>query len=197
MNRLLIVFTLLLPLAAEPASPRAAELDAIARTASVMVDGDQCQRILTPRALEFMLRNPSRDRWADADNYDVDDAAFLATKKTLMRLALLAEYPVDVNLWMPIQPGVVHVVIRNHYEMSQFWPWGKLFQPAPPQMLEVLKTGRRVTVKEKPGFLSVLAPVRNSLDPRFSCAPREQWDRRRESAPLATAVPLDRPHPPA
>jgi hypothetical protein len=155
---------LLIVLASGLCAQREQELDAIARTASVMVDGDVCQRIVTPRALQFMLRNPSPDRWADADNYDVDDAAFLATKKTLMRLALLADYPVDVNLWMPIKPDTVHVVIRNRHEMSQFWPWGKLFQPAPAAMLEVLKTGQRVTVKEKPGFVSVLAPVRNSLD---------------------------------
>jgi hypothetical protein len=160
MKRFALAFACLVPLFAQ----RAAELDSIAKTASIMVDGDLCQRILTPRALEFMLRNPSPDRWADADNYDVDDAAFLAAKKTLMRLALLADFPVDVNLWMPIKPGTVHIVIRNHFEMSQFWPWGKLYQPAPPQMLEVLKTGRRITVREKSGFISVLAPVRNSLD---------------------------------
>lgn len=158
----LLTLLFALPLCAQPRLE--AELDAIARTASVMVDGDVCQRIVTPRALEYMLRNPSKDKWADADNYDVNDAAFLTTKKTLMRLALLAEYPVDVNLWMLIQPTEVHIVVRNHYEMSQFWPWGKLHQPAPKQMLEVLKSGRRQTVKEKPGYVSVLAPVRNSLD---------------------------------
>jgi hypothetical protein len=70
-----------------------------------------------------------------------------------------------VNLWMPLKPdrSVIHIVIRNKYEMSQFWPWGKLTQEPVPAMLEVLKTGRRITVTEKPGFVSVLAPVRNSL----------------------------------
>lgn len=165
MKYLALGFALLLPALAQPSpAQRELALDAIARTAGVMVDGDVCERILTPRALEFMLRNPSPDRWADADNYDVNDAAFLATKKTLMRLALLAEFPVDVNLWMPIKPGTVHVVIRNHYEMSQFWPWGKLYQPTPAPMLEVLQKGHRLTVKEKSGFISVLAPVKNSLD---------------------------------
>lgn len=162
MKRFALSVVVLLPLLAE--SSKEAELDAIGKAASVMVDGDVCQRILTPRALEFMLRNPTSDRWADGDNYDVDDAAFLATKKTLMRLARLAEYPVDVNLWMPVKPGTVHVVIRTHFEMSQFWPWGKLYQPAPVAMATVLETGRRITVKEKPGYISVLAPVRNSLD---------------------------------
>jgi hypothetical protein len=48
--------------------------------------------------------------------------------------------------------------------MSQFWPWGKLFQETPGPMLEVLRDGKSVTVEGKSGFLSVLAPVRNSLD---------------------------------
>lgn len=155
--------------AASPTPPvevLASDLDAIARVASVMVDGDVCQRILTTRAREFMLHNPSPDRWADADNYDVNHEAFTATKKTLIRLAQLADYPVDVNLWLPLTQdlSLVHVVIRNRYEMSQFWPWGRLFQPMPAPMLSVLRTGRRLTVKERPGYVSVLAPVRNSLN---------------------------------
>jgi hypothetical protein len=32
-----------------------------------------------------------------------------------------------------------------------------------PEMRTVLETGKRLTVKQKPGFVSVLAPVRNSL----------------------------------
>lgn len=152
-------------IAARDQSTLARDLDAIAKAATVMVDGDVCQRIVTPRALDYMLSNPSRDKWADADNYDVDPPSFVSTKKTLMRLALLADYPVDVNLWMPLKPdlSVIHIVIRNKNEMSQFWPWGKLTQEPVPPMLEVLKTGRRITVTEKPGFVSVLAPVRNSL----------------------------------
>lgn len=152
--------------AAQQHAPLAQQLESIAKTATVMVDGDVCQRIVTPRAIDYMLRNPSKDRWADADNYDVDDGAFVATKKTLIRLSRLADFPVDVNLWMPLKPdfSLVHIVIRNRYEMSQFWPWGKLFQETPAPMLEVLKEGKPVAVTGKNGYVSVLAPVRNSLD---------------------------------
>jgi len=164
--------TLLLPtmllVLATPAVDESAvrKMESIAATATVMVDGDLCQRIVTPRALDYMLRNPSKDKWADADNYDVDDAAFLTTKKTLMRLSRLADFPVDVNLWMPIKPdlSLIHIVIRNRYEMSQFWPWGKLFQETPEPMLAVLREGKPRTVTGKSGYISVLAPVRNSLD---------------------------------
>jgi hypothetical protein len=149
--------------AASPASMQQ-DLQEIARVASVMVDGDTCQHIVTPRAMEHMLHPDPRDEWSGGDNYDVNDANFIRVKKTLMRLALLAQYPVDVNLWMPMptkQPRI-QVVIRNHYNLSQFWG-GELDQAMPPEMQTVLETGKTLTVQKKPEMISVLAPVRNSL----------------------------------
>ena len=69
----------------------------------------------------------------------------------------------DVDDAYPHGQQAFQIVIRNRYEMSQFWEWGKLNQPMFPAMGTVLETGQRVTVKQKPGFVSVLAPVRNSL----------------------------------
>jgi len=143
----------------------ARELEEIARVASVMVDGDACQRIMTRRALEFMDKKDPRDQWADSDNFDVNHEPYIAVKKTLMRLARLAPFPVDVNLWIPVEgmPGRVQVLIRNRHEMSQFWRWGALHQELFPPMKAVLEEGKRVTVTDKPGWISVLAPVYNSL----------------------------------
>ncbi len=141
------------------------QLDEIARIATAMVDGDICQRIVTPRALEYMSKKDPRDQWADSDNYDVNDAAFIQVKKTLIRLATLADFPLDVNLWLPAPgtPPRIQIAIRNRNELSQFWEWGKLSQEMFSEMRAVLNTGRRVTVKQKPGLISVLSPVRNSL----------------------------------
>jgi hypothetical protein len=141
------------------------ELDAVARVGSVMVDGDLCRRIVTPRAKHYMFATDPRDPWLAGDNYDVDDASFNAVKKTLIRLSHLASFPADVNLWMPIEghPGKIQIVVRNKNEMSQFWTWGALYQDMFPPMETVLKTGQRVTVTNKPGWISVLAPVYNSL----------------------------------
>jgi hypothetical protein len=145
--------------------PFTRELDDAARVATVMVDGDACRRIVTPRAMEFMLRTDAADRYLASDNYDVNHSAFDAVKKTLIRISRLVSFPSDANLWMPI-PGhsdKVRVVIRNANELSQFWPWGALYQDMIPEMATVLSTGRRITVTRKPGWVSVLAPVSDSL----------------------------------
>ena len=153
------------PLPAPPASDLTAQLDEVARVGSVMVDGDLCRRIVTARALKYMFTVDPRDQWLAGDNYDVDDDAFIATKKTLLRLSRLVPFAADVNLWMPIEghPDKIRVVVRNTHEMSQFWPWGALYQDMIPPMKTVFESGRRITVTGKPGWVSVLAPVSDSL----------------------------------
>ena len=140
------------------------ELESVARVGSVMVDGDVCQRIVTPLAKEYMFKVDPHNEWQAGDNYDVDDVSFNITKKTLIRLSHLTSFPSDVNLWMPIErhPDKIQMVIRNKNEMSQFWRWGALYQDMTPQMETVLKTGQRVTVMNRPDWISVLAPVYNS-----------------------------------
>jgi hypothetical protein len=151
-------------------SPRTTEdvirgLDEVARTATVMVDGDVCRRIMTERALGFMFAVAAKDPWAASDNFDVNDEPYIQTKKTLIRLSRLVPFPCDVNLWMLFadRPGKIQVLIRNVNEWSQFWSWGTLVQDIPPEMRKVLETGKHETVMRKPGLISVLAPVRNSL----------------------------------
>lgn len=141
------------------------ELEDAARVAAVMVDGDTCRRIVTPRAMKFLLRTDPADQFLASDNYDVDSSAFDQVKKTLIRISRLVSFPADANLWMPIagHPDKIRVVIRNANELSQFWPWGALTQNMVPEMKIVLATGRRLTVAQKPGWVSVLAPVSDSM----------------------------------
>jgi hypothetical protein len=123
------------------------QLDDLARVAAVMVDGDVCQRILTK----------------DAD--DPNQQAFTQTKKTLMRLSNLVSFPCDANLWLssPGKPDKIQIVIRNTNEFSQFWQSALREQDLLPPMKSVLQTGQRVTVADKPPWVSVLAPIHNSL----------------------------------
>ena len=143
----------------------AKELEQIARVATTMVDGDLCQRIMTERALQKMFTVDPKDPWAGADNFDVNAEPYIQTKKSLIRLARLADYPVDCNLWMPFkeEPGKIQVLIRNKYEMSQFWRFGQLFMDIPPEMKEVFSSGKPLTVQKRGNIVSVLAPVYNSL----------------------------------
>lgn len=143
----------------------ARDLEKVGRIASVMMDGDVCQRIMTDRALHKMFAVDPNDRWAGSDNFDVNHEPFVLAKKTLMRLARLLPYPVDCNLWMPFKQDAdkIQILIRNRYEMSQFWTWGVLFQDKTPEMAQVLATGTPQTVALKGDFVSVLTPVVNSL----------------------------------
>jgi len=144
---------------------RSSALDRVAQVATVMIDGDTCRRIQTPRSAQYFLQTDARDPWRASDNFDVNDAAFIETKKTLMRLARLCPEACDVNLWMPVpsNPPRIQILIRNVHEMSQFWTWGDLHQQMPPEMRRVLDTGERVTVSRRPGMISVLAPVCDSV----------------------------------
>jgi hypothetical protein len=143
----------------------ARDLDELARIATVMVDGDVCERIVTERAKQYLIKVDPRDQWADADNYDVNHDAFNLTKKQLTRLSRLVPFPADLNLWLPFapKPGKIHVVIRTGNEMSQFWRFGAMLQDMPSEMKTVLETGKRATVSRPSGMISVLTPVYNSL----------------------------------
>lgn len=143
----------------------ARDLEEVARVASVMMDGDVCERIMTPRALQKMFTVDPNDQWAGSDNFEVNHEPYVQTKKVLMRLAKLVPYPVDCNLWMPFKqdPKKIQILIRNRYEMSQFWTWGVLFQDQAPKMAEVLATGKPQTIVQKGDFVSVLTPVFDSL----------------------------------
>lgn len=158
-----LLLALAAALAAEDRFTR--ELEETARVASVMVDGDVCRRIVTARAMDYLLRTDPKNRFLAGDNYDVNAEAFHSVKKTLIRLSRLVPFPADANLWMPVpgHPDKVRIVIRNANELSQFWPWGALYQDMIPEMKTVLETGRLLTVTRKPGWVSALAPVRDSL----------------------------------
>lgn len=141
-----------------------ADLERLAQVATAVVDGDECEKIMTPRALEKMFRTDPRDRWAGHDNFDVNDKPYIAVKKLLRRVATVAPFPVDCNLWMSFRerPDLVQVLIRQVNEISGFWKWGDLYQPMPPEMREVLETGKAKTVRQG-GVMAVLTPVYNSL----------------------------------
>ena len=169
--RILLGATLLLvpaiPISGEerPSVSIERDLDEIGRVATIMLDGDLSQKIMTQRALDKMFTVNPKDRWAGSDNFDVNSDPYIQIKKTLIRLSHLVDYPVDCNLWMPFaeNPTKIQILIRQRNELSQFWKWGDLYQDIPTEMQEVLQTGIRRAVFKRSDLVSVLAPVFNSL----------------------------------
>jgi len=166
----ILILAAVSPLSGQGSSHRtkesvAQELDDIGRIATVMVDGDVCLRIMTKRSLDWIFTVDPKDPWVAGDNFEVNHAPYIQTKKTLARLSRLVPYACDVNLWMPFQehPDKIQILIRNVNEWSQFWSWGALTQDMPMEMKRVLETGKREQVMRKPGMISILAPVYSSL----------------------------------
>jgi len=140
-------------------------LHELARVATAMVDGELCKNIVTQRAKEKIFHVNPRDKWAAGDNYDVNHEPFIKVKQTLQRIALLVDWPVDCNLWMPceVNPKKWYLVVRQKNVLCQFWKWNAVYQDPIPEMVQVLKTGKRIEVSKRPGWLSVLTPVYDSL----------------------------------
>jgi hypothetical protein len=153
-----------LVLAAAASAQVEEELERLARVATAVVDGDEVEKIMTPRALDKMFRVDPRDRWAGHDNFDVHDRPYIAVKKLLRRVATIAPFPVDCNLWTGFRerPDLIQVLIRQVNEISGYWRFGDLYQPMPSEMKEVLDTGKPKTMR-RGNVVSVLTPVFNSL----------------------------------
>ena len=142
------------------------EMRRLATIASAVLDGDECMEIVTDRAAELMFKVDPRDKWIGSDNYDVDREKFTRTKKLLIRVSRLADFPVDCNLWLRTKqkPWQVHAVILQVNGLSSFYQFGQMVIDPPEEFAGVLKEGRTVAVTGKRrSVVSVLAPVRNSL----------------------------------
>ncbi len=151
----------------KPVKTVESQLDEVGRIASALVDGELASDIVTDRAAKLMFRKDPNDPYAGPDNYDVNFEPFMQTKKLLIRLEGLVDFPVNCNLWMRCkgQPDLVHIVIRQNPGWSQFYTWGMQASEPTPEMTRVLEKGERVFVRAKPprDHVVVLAPIRDSL----------------------------------
>jgi len=151
----------------KPVKTIESQLDELGRIASVLVDGELASDIVTDRAAKLMFRKDPNDPYAGADNYDVNFEPFMQTKKLLIRLEGLVDFPVNCNLWMRCKgkPELVQMVIRQNPGWSQFYSWGTHSTEPTPEMTRVLEKGERVFVRAKPprDHIVVLAPIRDSL----------------------------------
>ncbi len=147
-------------------SQRLAKLKEVARIGSILLDGDACQKIVTPRAEELMVKKHPDDRWFGSDNYDVHLAEFTRQKQLLKRMAKLVDFKTDCNLIMKTKkPGKIHMVIRQLNNMYRYYTFGQLETDPPKELVPVLEKGETVVVKHpKRKIISVFAPVKNSMN---------------------------------
>jgi hypothetical protein len=150
---------------ARPTSAKVgAALRDAARVAAVMVDGDLAGRIVSARSWHY-IRNPNpKYRFMTGDYFDVDHASFLLMKKTLLRLGRLTGFTCGTSLWLPV-PGVkgqVTCAVQNG-KLHRYYRFGASSQPAAPEMLRCLRTGKVLLAPPHRDFVTALAPVRDSL----------------------------------
>lgn len=62
------------------------DLDEVARSATIMVDGDLCQKIMTDHASARLTVVDPKNRWAASDDFEVNHEAYIQTKKTLIQI---------------------------------------------------------------------------------------------------------------
>ncbi|MGQ9661050.1 MAG: hypothetical protein ACUVWX_01775 [Kiritimatiellia bacterium] len=138
----------------------------LARVASAVVDGDEAGRIITDLAMHYIANPDNQFRFLAGDYYDVDFAAFLRTKKLLMRLERLLSFRCDITLWMRVKgrPDLLTVAVHNG-TLSRWYEFGAGSVRIDPTLTACLDSGEIVVAElnHPSETLTVLAPVRDSL----------------------------------
>jgi hypothetical protein len=137
-----------------------------ARVASVMVNGEEANRIITDRAAHYAAHPDPQYRTMAGDYYDVEHQTFLRMKKTLQRLQRLVGFPCHTALWVRMRDLEGHMTLAlQNGTVHRYYRFGGSRIETPPEM-EACMSSREITTA--PGdhpteTLTVLAPVEDSL----------------------------------
>ncbi len=141
-----------------------AALGETARVASVMVDGDVANRIIADRAHHYIANPDPKFKYATGDYYDVDHAAFLSVKKTLLRLEKLVDFPCNASLWVRVKGLENHVTVAvQNGSLHRYWQWAEHKRELTGEMAGCFACGEVTVAPEDENLATVLAPVRDSL----------------------------------
>jgi len=148
------------------------DLKQVGRVAEVMIDGDLAGRIITDRAAHYIANPDPKHRFLAGDYYDVDHANFLLMKKTLLRLEKLASFPCNATLWVRVKgtDGLITAAVQNG-QLHRYYRFGEGGRQAEGELAECLATGQVIAapIQDSDDYLTVLAPVRNSLGDVVGC----------------------------
>lgn len=149
-----------------------ADMRRLARIAEILVDGEQAGRIITPMASHYIANPHPKHPHMSGDYYDVDHAAFLTMKKTLLRLERLIGFPCNTALWMRVAgaPEWITTVVQNG-RLHRYYRFGEGRRKPEGELAQCLNSGRVVEVPlaDSDKYLTVLAPVRDSLGDVVGC----------------------------
>jgi len=152
------------PLAPIPDDVRR-ELHRLAEIAAGILDGDEVRGIITEKAMHHIVTPDPEFRFLSADYYDVNQEAFLRTKKMLMRIERLGQVEVSGSIWVAVPGGdFVTLAVQNGVH-HRYYEFGRAEMATPPAMRQVYETGAIVEAPSSPDdqHITVLAPVRDSL----------------------------------
>ena len=114
------------------------------------------------------MANPDPQfRFLSSDYYDVDHTTFLRMKKTLLRLERLLPFECNTTLWVKVRGLEDHVTVAvQNGSLHRYWQWAEEKRPLEGEMAECITSGEAVEAPtdHSSHTLTVLAPVRNSLD---------------------------------
>jgi len=145
------------------------ELTRLAEIAAGMLDGEEVKGIITEQAMHWVANPDPVHRYMAGDYFDVDHEKFLRTKKFLIRLERMGRVRLGSSVWVRV-PGTeaVTVAVQNGSH-HRYYRFGQTNLPTPPAMKEAFESRQIVPVPSaagpgaKDGFVTVLAPVRDSL----------------------------------
>ncbi|OGJ88913.1 MAG: hypothetical protein A2350_01240 [Candidatus Raymondbacteria bacterium RifOxyB12_full_50_8] len=141
-------------------------LQELARIASVIVDGELANSIITDQACNHMANPDLEYIHLSADYYDVEFGAFVQMKKTLLRLQRLVDFPCCASLWVRVRgaDNLITMAVQNG-NLNRYWQHGEERRNPEGEMAECLASGRIIVAP--PGHptrtITVLTPVFDSL----------------------------------
>lgn len=146
---------------------RITKLKEVARVASTLVDGEETKRIISDRAYYYVANAEKTPRFMTGDYFDVDHESFLRTKKFLLRLVELLDFPCDTKLWVRIKGLEDHITLAvQNGNLNRYWQWAEFKRKPEGELAECLDSGDVTVAPPDPKgeVVTVLAPVRDSLD---------------------------------
>jgi len=133
-----------------------ARLLELARVALAVVDGEAARDCLRPTSRVAI----------SPDDYEYDVDLCNALRRGLLRVERLSDLEVQTGVWRlrPDQPGVADLLLAGKGYPRQFVRWNEYAIPMPPAMHQAFQGEPGVAVSQDGRWLSVFAPLPDSLD---------------------------------